>query len=373
MRSQCGFCTPGIVMSLFALYHTEGAIDRDVVVDALSGNLCRCTGYRPVVEAGLDACTKRVPDRFTEGEPDVLRLLREIPGEDVLIEPDGQTWCGPADLQSALRYRAMHPDAIIINGATDVALRLTKRHEVLPSILDLSGVPELKTISATPGAIVVGAGVTIEELRRAADGTAPVLAGMLAVFGSRQIRNVATLGGNLGTGSPIGDTLPVLLALHAEVTVAGPRGERVVPIHEFFTGYRATACGPDELIISVRIPLPPPGTMLRSFKVSRRRDLDISTVSAALRLRTAKDGAIEEVVLAYGGMAATPRRATQTERFLTGKPWTRATVEAARNMLASDFTPLDDVRGSARYRALIARNLLMKFWASTPKTDGGAR
>jgi xanthine dehydrogenase small subunit len=371
--SQCGFCTPGIVMSLFALYHTEGMVDRDAVVDALAGNLCRCTGYRPVVDAGLDACGERVSDHFTTAEPGVLAQLRGIPGEDVLIEQDGQTYCRPAGLQFAQRYRAIHPDAVIINGATDVALRVTKRHEVLPSILDLSGVPELKTISTTSDAIVAGAGVTIEELRRAAAGTIPALADMLAVFGSRQIRNVATLGGNLGTGSPIGDTLPVLLALHADVTVTGPRGERVVPIHDFFTGYRATACGSDELITSVRVPIPAAGTMVLSFKVSRRRELDISTVSAALRLHTAKDGAIDDVVLAYGGMAATPKRAAETERFLTGKAWSRATVEAAKDALAADFTPLDDVRGSAHYRALIARNLLVKFWSSSVRKEGGAR
>jgi xanthine dehydrogenase small subunit len=371
--SQCGFCTPGIVMSLFALYHTEGAIDREAVVDALAGNLCRCTGYRPIVDAGIEVCADRGPDRFALGEPGVLARLREIPADDVLIEPDGQTYCRPASLQLALRYRAIHPDAIIINGATDVALRVTKRHEVLPSVLDLSGVPELRTLSATPDAIVAGAGVTIEELRRAAAGRIPALADMLAVFGSRQIRNVATLGGNLGTGSPIGDTLPVLLALHADVTVTGPRGERVVPIHEFFAGYRTTACGPDELITSVRIPVPAAGTMMRSFKVSRRRDLDISTVSAAMRLHTTSDGAVDDVVLAYGGMAATPKRAANTERFLTGKPWTRATVEAAQDALASDFTPLDDVRGSAQYRSLIARNLLLKFWASSARKERAAR
>ena len=363
--SQCGFCTPGIVMSLFALYHTAGTIDREAVVDALAGNLCRCTGYRPVVDAGLEACAQQIPDAFTEREVEILTRLRAIDCDDVLIEQEGQTYHRPASLASALRYRRDHPDAVIVNGGTDIALRVTKRHELLPSILDLSGVQELRKVRVSDGAIEAGAGVTMEELRRAATGVVPALADMLAVFGSRQIRNVATLGGNLGTGSPIGDTLPVLLALNATVTVGGPRGERVIPIDAFFTGYRTTACGPQELITAVRIPVPPAGTLVRSFKVSRRKDLDISTVSAAMRLRTSSDGAVDEIILAYGGMAAMPQRALQTEHALAGRSWSRTTIEAARDMLLKDFSPLTDVRGTSAYRSLIARNLLMKFWAAT--------
>jgi xanthine dehydrogenase small subunit len=363
--SQCGFCTPGIVMSLFALYRTAGVIDRASVVDALAGNLCRCTGYRPVIDAGLDACVSHGPDRFASSEPDVLTRLRAIPAEDLLLEHDGHTYCRPATLAAALRYHADHPDALIINGATDVALRVTKRHERLPALLDLSGVAELRTLNITPAVINAGAGVTMEELRHAIAGRIPALADMLAVFGSRQIRNVATLGGNLGTASPIGDSLPVLLALGATVTVAGPERQRVIPIGEFFTGYRRTACRPDELILTVQIPVPAAETTVRSFKVSRRKDLDISSVSAGFRLRLASDGSIADVVLAYGGMAAMPQRATKTESFLGGKRWTRETVEAAMGALDTDFSPLTDVRGTAEFRAVIARNLLLKFWIAT--------
>ena len=363
--SQCGFCTPGIVMSLFALYHTEGVIDRLSVVDALAGNLCRCTGYRPVVDAGLEACGTHGDDHFASREPGVLAQLRTIPAEDLHFEYDGQSYHRPASLDGALRYRAEHPEALIINGATDVALRVTKRHEHLDAVLDLSGVPELRTVHTSASGIEIGAGTTIEELRRATMERIPALAAMLTVFGSRQIRNVATLGGNLGTGSPIGDTLPVLLALGATITVAGPHGRRPIPIGEFFTGYRRTACGPDELIVSVQIPFCGPDTLVRSFKVSRRRDMDISSVSAGFRLRLAPDGSVADVVLAYGGMAATPRRATRTEEFLSGKPWARGTVEYAMDVLATDFTPLSDVRGSAEFRMVIARNLLLKFWSGS--------
>jgi xanthine dehydrogenase small subunit len=363
--SQCGFCTPGIVMSLFALYRTTGVVDRASVVDALAGNLCRCTGYRPVVDAALDACGTRGVDHFTSSEPDVLARLRAIPAEDLLLEHEGQRYFRPATLAAALRYRADHPEALIINGATDIALRVTKRHERLDALLDLSGVAELRAVNVTSSGIHAGAGVTLEELRRAVADRIPALADMLAVFGSRQIRNVATLGGNLGTGSPIGDTLPVLLALGATVTVAGSRGRRVIPIEEFFTGYRRIACGPDELIVAVQIPEWGPDSTVRSFKVSRRKDLDISSVSAGFRLHLTPDGSVAEVVLAYGGMAATPQRATKTETYLTGKPWKRATVETAMGVLDTDFTPLTDVRGSAEFRVVIARNLLLKFWAGS--------
>ena len=369
--SQCGFCTPGIVMSLFALYHTAGAIDRPAVLDALAGNLCRCTGYRPVVDAAFDSCSNPGPDHFSAAGAGVLARLRAIPADDILIEADGYAYCRPATLAFALRYRSVQPDAVMINGATDVALRVTKRHEHLASVLDLSGIAELRSLRMSAAAIDAGAGVTIEELRRAAIGRIPALADMLSVFGSRQIRNVATLGGNLGTGSPIGDTLPVLLALGATVTVTGPRGERVVAIDDFFTGYRTTACGPDEFIVAIHIPVPPAGTDVRAFKVSRRKELDISTVSAAMRLRTAGDGRVDEIVLAYGGMAATPQRASATEEFLSKRPWSRATVDAAMGTLATDFSPLTDVRGSAQYRMLVARNLLLKFWNAS-QAKGGA-
>ncbi len=370
--SQCGFCTPGIVMSLFALYHTAGVIGRHDVIDALAGNLCRCTGYRPVVDAALDSCAARGPDHFSAAEPGVLRALGAIPSDDMLIETETQAYCRPATLAFALRYRSIKPEAIIVNGATDVALRVTKRHEQLASVLDLSGIAELRSLRVSPAAIDAGAGVTIEELRRVATGRIPALAEMLSVFGSRQIRNVATLGGNLGTGSPIGDTLPVLLALEATVSVSGPRGERAVPIQDFFTGYRSTACAPDEIIVAVHIPIPPQGTDVRAIKVSRRKELDISTVSAAMRLRTTGNGSVDEIVLAYGGMAATPQRASATEAFLSGKPWSRSTVEAAMDAVANDFAPLTDVRGSAQYRTLIARNVLLKFWAATDGKEGAA-
>jgi xanthine dehydrogenase small subunit len=363
--SQCGFCTPGIVMSLFALSKSAGTVTRPSVIDALSGNLCRCTGYRPIVDAGLAACAETSSDTFSSGEQETVRLLSGIAHDDILLGTTGQRYFRPATLASALRYRSEHPDALLINGATDVALRVTKRHELLPSILDLSGVDELRSCSRTAGGLEIGGGATLQDILEASVERAPPLAHMLRVFGSRQIRNVATLGGNLGTASPIGDTLPVLIALGAEVHLQSMRGERSVPIGEFFTGYRSTAVAADELITMVRIPVVPSGTCVRSYKVSRRHEMDISSVSAGFRLNVNPQGEVQEILLAYGGMAATPRRAKQTETALRGKPWTRESVEKAEAMIGKDFSPLTDVRGSSEYRLTVARNLLLKLWDET--------
>ncbi|MBP1657854.1 MAG: FAD-binding molybdopterin dehydrogenase [Bacteroidetes bacterium] len=371
--SQCGFCTPGIVMSLFALhkrYESPGrpagdAVTRSAAIDALAGNLCRCTGYRPIVDAALEVCAQPVADHFSGNEKEVCGKLSAITREDLLIQSDGQRYFRPVSLSSALSYRNDHPDALIINGATDVALRVTKQHEILPSILDLSGIDELKSWTRTARGLESGAGTTIQDLLEASAEQFPALAQMLQVFGSRQIRNVATLGGNIGTASPIGDTLPVLMALRAEIHLRSIRATRSVPIDEFFTGYRSTACKPDELITGAKIPDVPAATLVRSYKVSRRHDLDISSVSAGFRIALNSRGAVDDILLAYGGMAATPSRAKKTESSLRGKPWTRDAVESAMGMIESDFTPLTDVRGSAEYRLIVARNLLLKFWDET--------
>ncbi len=365
--SQCGFCTPGIVMSLFALFKSGVTATRPHVLDALSGNLCRCTGYRPIVDAAMAACAHPRSDKFSEEEQHTLARIRAIPREDVLIETGTQRYFRPVSLSSALTYQNTHPEALVINGATDVALRVTKRHELLPSILDLSGVTELRSCNRTPGGLEIGAGTTIQELLAESSHQLSALEQMLRVFGSRQIRNVATIGGNLGTASPIGDALPVFIALGAEVQLRDIRAARSVQIEKFITGYRSIDRHPGELITGVRIPTIPSGTLVRSYKASRRHDMDISSVCAGFRLRVGGEGRVEELVLAYGGMAATPARARQTEAWLLKKPWTRESVEGGMKLIGKDFTPLTDVRGSAEYRLTVARNLLLKFWDETAR------
>ncbi len=368
--SQCGFCTPGIVLSLFALYKQGPRPSRKAIVDALSGNLCRCTGYRSIIDAAESACAAAPHDHFSDWEKEVLRLIRSIPDEGLLLESAGQVYARPATGEAALRYLADHPAALVVNGGTDCALRVTKRREFLPSILDLSGVAELRVCRWTSQGLVAGAGATIQDLLETSERHLPALHAMLVRFGSRQIRTMATLGGNLGTSSPIGDSLPVLLALGAEVVLQSATSRRSLLVEEFVTGYRHNQRQQTELITSITVPAVEEGTLVRSYKVSRRWDVDIATTSAAFAVRTDPGGIVNAAVLAYGGMAATPKRARRTESYLVGKPWDRPTVEQAMHVLDGDFTPLSDVRGGAGYRSTLARNLLLRFWHESQTQRG---
>ena len=360
--SQCGYCTPGIIMSMFAFYKGHGGPDRPLIEEALAGNLCRCTGYRPVVDACARACTGNGVDRFTEEEPRTAEMLRAIPGESLHLRTPRQEYLRPVSLGEAVSLRHRHPGAVVLDGATDVALRVTKGRELLPVVLDLSGINELKEIMASNEALVVGSGAPLTDVLSAVRKDFPALYEMLGTFGSVQIRNCATLGGNLGTASPVGDTLPVLMAYSARVVLESLNGRREIALSEFITGYRRTAARSDELITSVIIPNAP-AALVQAYKVSRRRDVDISSVSAGFRVELA-GGVIGDIVLAYGGMAERTKRASHAEAFLRGKPWTREAVEAAAALLEKDLTPISDVRGSADFRRTVARNLLLKFHLS---------
>lgn len=366
--SQCGYCTPGFIMSLFSLYKNADHPVREAIDDALTGNLCRCTGYRPIIQAAAEACVHNGIDQFTSDEPRVVALLRSIPGESVHIQTGRQRYVRPAGLAEALSLKHQRPGATVICGATDIALRVTKGHELLSEIIDISDVPELKTVSESGSSIgetAIGAAVSLSEVLARAGPRYPALESMLKVFGSRQIRNLATLGGNLGTASPIGDTLPVLLAYDARVVLESLNGRREVPVRKFITGYRKTVRKPDELITGVILPNLPAGAAIRSYKVSKRKDLDISTVSAAFRLELDLRGDVSVFVAAYGGMADHVRRADAVEEFLAGKKWERDTVEMALPLVEGGFSPISDARAGAEFRRVAARNLLMKFWWDT--------
>jgi xanthine dehydrogenase small subunit len=371
--SQCGFCTPGFIMSMFALFKNQSNPTPAQIEAALTGNLCRCTGYKPIVAATARACVYGGIDHLTAQEHGIVALLRQLPDTSLSIRTDRQEFFRPRTLQEALLFKQQHPDAIVICGATDVALRVTKRHELLTVLLALSGVGEFQDIQDRHTFLTIGAAVPLSDVMPVVAEPFPALYGMLQVFGSLQIRNLATLGGNLCTASPIGDTLPVLLAYGARVVLASLNGVREVPLDTFFVGYRQTACRPDELLSAVILPKPVHGSLVRSYKVSKRKDLDISTLSGGFRLDLAADGRVEAVVLAYGGMAERVKRATHTEAFLRGKAWSRQTVEAALPIIDQEFTPIADVRSGAEFRRIAARNLLLKFWNDTQheRQDGG--
>ncbi len=371
--SQCGYCTPGIIMSLFALYKNHHQPDRQTIDDALTGNLCRCTGYRPIVEAAAHACVHHGIDELSPTEEEITRLLRSISRESGRVHTAAQLYVQPTTVQEALAFKREHPDAVVVCGATDVALRVTKGHELLPIVLDLSLVDELKRIEDNGTALRIGAGVVLSDVQRDVARDFPALAQTLEVFGSLQIRNLATLGGNLGSASPIGDTLSALIPHRARVVLQNTTRTREVSLDEFVIGYRTTIREPDELITAVVLPKPEPHVLIRWYKVSKRRDLDISTVSAGFRLELDGEGRVNDVVLAYGGMAEKVQRASRAERFLLGRFWSRELVEQAMDVIDGDFTPITDARGSAEFRRVAARNLLLKFWSDAQQGFDGAK
>jgi xanthine dehydrogenase small subunit len=364
--SQCGYCTPGIVMSLFGLYKNHHNPDREIIEDGLTGNLCRCTGYQSIIKAAEHACSCVDTDKFVQHEAKIVALLESINNDCTPLEirTTSQNYYKATSLQDALVFRSTYPDAIIVCGATDSALRQTKKRELLKEILDISDVSGLNYFIEDENNYKIGSGLNLEQLKKHASEKLPALYQMLKIFGSLQIRNLASIGGNIGSASPIGDTLPLLIAYKASVKLCSVSSERIVPVEAFLKGYRQTDIHPDELITEIRIPKPKADTIIRSYKVSRRKDLDISTVSGGFSSQL-QNGMVKEIILAFGGMAAQPKRALETEKFITGKTWNRQVVEQAMEILGSEFTPLSDARADAEYRTMVARNLLLKFFAET--------
>lgn len=362
--SQCGYCTPGFIMSLLSLYKNEQTPSKESIEDALTGNLCRCTGYRPILEAASNACVHKGLDHFNSNEKMITDLLSSIRSEEtnLQLEAGMQSYSRPASMIEALRLKEAKPEALLMTGATDIALRVTKKRELLKEIIDLGAVPELKTYSANEKEVIIGAGLDLEAIKQITEEHLPALNKMLRVFGSRQIRRLASLGGNLGSASPIGDTLPVLFAYKAIINLKNLKTTRAIPINEFITGYRQTLIEKEELIFSIHIPVPDSGTIVDSYKVSKRKDLDISTVSGSFRLKL-KEGKVEEIILAYGGMAEKTKQANKAEEFLLGKKWNKENVVSAAEMVYKEFTPLTDARSGAEFRRLSAKNLLIKFWS----------
>jgi len=361
--TQCGFCTPGIVMSLFALNKSNPTPGEQEIKEALSGNLCRCTGYRPILDAARFSLPRVQEDTFTQDEARIMALLQKIPRETVHIKSASGEYFLPATLKELLEFKAQNSEALLLNGATDMALRVTKRHESLGRVIDGSQIKELQQIKIKENLFEIGAGVTVTDLMETLGERLPALNDISKVFGSRQIRNLATIGGSLGTASPISDLVPVLMAYRARVRVESVDGQRELPVDEFITGYRKTALAPHEIIREVLIPQPATATV-RAYKVSKRRKMDIATVNAAFRLELT-NGVVKEFDAIYGGMAAMTKRAVQAEQFLNGKEWTRATVERAMPLVEQAFQPISDARSGAEFRSLAAKNLLLKFWQDT--------
>lgn len=361
--SQCGFCTPGFVMSLFAYFHQHEAADDASLKDALAGNLCRCTGYRPILDAGHRMFELAKGDRFTPAEAALLAQLQELTRSRMLYQstPEGE-FLAPRSLEELAEVLGSRPqgESWILAGGTDVGLWITKQQRAPRSIVYLGQVPELKGIVDHGDRIEIGAGVTFTDAFAAIEALHPDFARMVRRLGSVQIRNSGTLGGNIANGSPIGDSMPALIALGATVKLRSKAGGRSLALEDFYLGYRKTALSPTEFVESVTVMKPKPESRFAVYKLSKRFDQDISAVLGAFHVML--DGEIVAGArIGFGGMAAVPARARKTEAALIGKPFTPAETEAAVAAVAEDFTPLSDMRASAAYRLLAAQNLLRKF------------
>jgi len=359
--SQCGFCTPGIVMSLFALYHGPRPVDRAAINSQLAGNLCRCTGYRPIVDAALDTCAKLPDDRFSAGEAGRRAALATLDdGADVVIGDDRRFFAAPARLDTLADLYLRHPDAVLIGGAQDVGRWITKKLKEIDKIIWLGRIRDLDRIETGPDRLLLGSGVRLADAADALADLDPDLGGVMRRFGSAQVRASGTVGGNIANGSPIGDLAPCLIALGASVTLQRGGKQRCLPLEQFFLAYGRQDRHPGEFVRMLTIPRLQAAQQFRAFKISKRFDEDISAVMGAFRLDVT-EGVIGTARVAFGGMAATPKRAAETERRLAGlRLDSPDSWRVALDALAGDFSPISDMRATADYRRRTARALLEK-------------
>ena len=363
--SQCGFCTPGFVMSLWSMYLKQEGTQptRCQVNDALSGNLCRCTGYRPIIDAAMRM--GELPAVAFDRAAVAAHLAPLQRDALATYSAAGQNFHAPRTLGELGELRAAYPAATLVAGSTDVGLWVTKQMRDLGDIIYLGQIQALKTIVQDGAMLEIGAGVTLEDAYKAIAAHYPdELTEMWQRFASLPIRNAGTLGGNVANGSPIGDSMPWLIALGSEVVLASTAGQRVMPLEDLYLAYQKKNMHNDEFVQAVRVPLQREGVRFRTYKLAKRFDQDISAVCAAFAFRF--DGElVAEARIAYGGMAATPKRATATESYLIGKAWSDDTVTAAMTIMAQDYAPLSDMRASSTYRMKTAQNLLRRFWFET--------
>ena len=364
--AQCGFCTPGFIMSLFALYkagETDGQrLDRRRIDDAIAGNLCRCTGYRPIADAALAMGGGGDVDHFAAREAETVARLRAIRRRGTLaLAGAGRRYFAPRSAAALARLLIAHPDATLLAGGTDVGLWVTKQHRDLDTLIHVGDVTELRTLRQVNGHLEIGAAVTYGDAVAAIARHYPDFAELIRRLGSVQIRNSGTLGGNIANGSPIGDSMPALIALGARLVLRRGARRREMALDEFFLDYRKTALTRGAFIERIRLPIHGAARRFATYKVTKRFDQDISAVCGAFSL--ALDGRrVRDIRICYGGMAAIPKRARHCERALIGGEWSEASVDAAARALARDYAPITDMRASGDYRMLVAGNLLRKFF-----------
>jgi xanthine dehydrogenase small subunit len=370
--SQCGFCTPGFIVSMCAMYERPRN-DRATIGDvkaACVGNLCRCTGYEPILRAGTEVDPAMMRPLSALYPPDaILRDFVARASEPVGVREGDRVFFKPTKIEQAARFKGEHADCTVIAGGTDVGVWINKGTRDPKTILSLSALSDLRQIKVDGGAIAAGALASIAELERTCADALPEYARVLYYFGSPPIKNAGTVGGNVANASPIGDAMPAMYVLNAEIDLTGISGTRRVNINELYTGYKQTVMHPDELITAVRIPLPSTNDIFKLYKISRRKDLDISAFTAAIWMR--RDGEIvREARIAYGGVGPNILRLRRTEAFLIGKAITPETIRDAGAIARSEIAPISDVRGSAAYRSQLGENILRKFYAELTAVNG---
>ena len=375
--SQCGFCTPGFVMSLFAMFHDEKAggvgWDRTGITDALAGNLCRCTGYGPIVRAAETMRDHGTVDQFDRQSAETISRLEGLSDGGMLaLKYQSRRYFAPTTADQLAELVMAYPDACILAGGTDVGLWVTKQHQVLETVIYTGDVAELHAIRETESALEIGAAATYSEVEGILAVEYPDAGELIRRLGSRQIRNSGTLGGNIANASPIGDSMPLLLAADSSIVLRRGAERRTLPLDQFFHAYRETDLTPGEFLESVIVPRRNPATKLRCYKISKRFDQDISAVCAAFALEL-EGGSVKSLRTGFGGMAAIPKRASACEAALIGKAWSRETVETAMAALDDDFAPMSDMRASSEYRRAVAQNLLLKFFLETTEAAGETR
>ncbi len=358
--SQCGFCTPGFVMSSFALHKKTSTPTREQVIEALAGNLCRCTGYRSIIDSALESSENAEADSFSTFYHQTVSHLTKMNQTGATELKNLAQYCYVPNSLSELSQKLLdQPDAQLVAGGTDLALSVTQNLQSIEKLVYLGNVNEIKHLIESENNIVIGSALPYSQFTPLLSQFYPELGEMIERIGSTQIRNNGTLGGNIGNASPIGDMPPALIALGSIVTLQKGEHTRDVALESYFTGYKQTILAESEFIKQVTIAKPKPGQILKVYKISKRIDDDISAVLAAFFIEL-ESNQVKNIRMAFGGMAAIPKRAIQSEQALIGKPWTQANIDAAKQALTLDFNPMSDVRASDKYRMKLAQNLLQK-------------
>jgi xanthine dehydrogenase small subunit len=369
--SQCGFCTPGFIMSLFALYKNNARPSRRDIDDTLAGNLCRCTGYRPIIEAAQKMYGYQADDSWLEESHDAKSSAREREKIELLkaaarptmlsVDRGGQKFFSPRNVTELAGVFEAHPDAVILAGGTDVGIWVTKQHKELGTVIYTGNVEELSQISVTTTHIEIGAAVSLSDAMLPIIDQYPEFEELFLRFASPPIRNAGTLGGNIVNGSPIGDSMPALMVVDTMLVLRCGDQKRPMSINDFYVDYQRTALQPGEFLERILVPLRQEDTQVQSYKVSKRFDQDISAICGAYALRRNAAG-IADIKIAYGGLAAVPKRAIRCETALTGREWNEDTVQSGVEWLDQDFSPISDMRSSAEYRRQVCGNLLRRFY-----------